>query len=282
MGRTLRLRIVFKLQMNEGMTSFATDWSFNHHQLVVPLHLLPWLLVELPNMRWHKFYEEVLSSEEKAVQFLQRCGVVLFDSTLVCTNSGRNHDRPPCGGALVFKSDSQGLCLRCTVSTCQSRRSIRQKNGFFGTNSNLEIREILELVWYWLMGLTHSEIQGYATKTYSSHTLVEWFKKFRTVCTAVVRLKEPMVGTELDPIQIDESHFGGRRKYNKGRLLKGDKKVETDPLVQFFNKRNGGNRVGGNWVFGLVHGRTDVRLFSVPRRDRPNLEAKIREHCATG
>jgi translation initiation factor IF-1 len=31
-----------------------------------------------------------------------------------------------------------------------------------------------------------------------------------------------MVGTEVNPIQIDEARIAGRRKYNRGRMLNGD------------------------------------------------------------
>lgn len=69
-------------------------------------------------------------------------------------------------------------------------------------------------------------------------------------------------------IQIDESLFQGRRKYNRGRLRKGDKtpkepneRVSVAKLHEQLdkrlvnkanNKRNYGKRVTGPWVFGLV------------------------------
>lgn len=35
-----------------------------------------------------------------------------------------------------------------------------------------------------------------------------------------------MVGTVDQPIQVDESHFSGRSKYNRARLNKGDIRSE--------------------------------------------------------
>ena len=63
--------------------------------------------------------------------------------------------------------------------------------------------------------------------------------------------------------QIDESLFQGRRKYNRGRLLTGNKKTEesmchrlrsyTKPNKESKkSKRNYGSRVQGPWVFGIV------------------------------
>ena len=62
-------------------------------------------------------------------------------------------------------------------------------------------------------------------------------------------------------VQIDESLFQGRRKYNRGRLLQGNlKPQESEPIISEINAtsetnkshRNYGKRVVGPWVFGLV------------------------------
>jgi len=37
-----------------------------------------------------------------------------------------------------------------------------------------------------------------------------------------------MVGTHIDPIQIDEAKFAGKRKYNRGRMLQGDEPAESE------------------------------------------------------
>ena len=72
-----------------------------------------------------------------------------------------------------------------------------------------------------------------------------------------------MVGTEEDPIQIDEARFAGRRKYKRGRLLNGDRQAEsTDSEADVENHRNHGRRVDGPWIFGLKKG-TDCRYFIV-------------------
>jgi len=56
-------------------------------------------------------------------------------------------------------------------------------------------------------------------------------------------------------LQIDESLFQGKRKYNRGRILAGDKKPKENIDVTISkpkNQRNYGTRVQGPWVFGIV------------------------------
>lgn len=61
-------------------------------------------------------------------------------------------------------------------------------------------------------------------------------------------------------VQIYESLFQGKQKYNRGRLLKSDKKPReniADRLRSMINgkktKRNYGDRVQGPWVFWRMH-----------------------------
>ena len=61
-----------------------------------------------------------------------------------------------------------------------------------------------------------------------------------------------MVGTAEEPIQTDEARFAGERKYNRGRLLQGNRvqqSEDSDALLE--NNRNYG-RTDGQWVFGAT------------------------------
>ena len=104
----------------------------------------------------------------------------------------------------------------------------------------------------------------------SPNTVTDWYNMCREVCAAIVshEQKWKMVGTNDNPIQIDEVRFAGRRKYNRGRMLNGDNTpLSEDSDAEQENNRNHGRRIDGPWVFGLKQG-SDCRYFWVERRDR--------------
>lgn len=118
-----------------------------------------------------------------------------------------------------------------------------------------------------------------------------------------------MKGTIDDELQIDESYFAGKRKYNRGRLRAWDKRVyggkeardemdkenlevewaewqsvdpdpcNTEPKPS--SKRNYGNRVIGPWVVGIASS-SEVRFFVVENRKGDTLRALIKENCEQG
>ena len=62
--------------------------------------------------------------------------------------------------------------------------------------------------------------------------------------------KAPRMGGPGQIVEIDESLFRGRRKYNRGRMLQADG-------VPFQMPKNHRQRTEGPWVFGLLHQATD-------------------------
>ena len=77
---------------------------------------------------------------------------------------------------------------------------------------------------------------------------------------------------------IDESLLRGRRKYNRGRLLRGNRL----PLA----RHNYGRVVTGPWIFGMVcrrpDGTQDLRMFHVLRRNEATLRAKVLRNVLPG
>ncbi|KAJ6619823.1 hypothetical protein lerEdw1_014913 [Lerista edwardsae] len=73
---------------------------------------------------------------------------------------------------------------------------------------------------------------------------------------------QPMGGPG-EIIRIDESLMRGRRKYNRGRLLLGNRAPPA--------RQNYGNRIVGPWIFGMVwkhpNGEQELRMFHVLRRN---------------
>jgi len=72
-----------------------------------------------------------------------------------------------------------------------------------------------------------------------------------------------MLGTVINPIQIDEARLVGKRKYNRGRLLNGDQPASSeDSDAELHNGRNNERRVDGPWVFRLKNS-YDCQYFYV-------------------
>jgi hypothetical protein len=65
-------------------------------------------------------------------------------------------------------------------------------------------------------------------------------------CTKVIENKGLMLGTAEEPIQIDEARFAGKRKYNRSRLLQGNRapqSEDSDALLE--NNKNHGRGIDG-------------------------------------
>ena len=61
----------------------------------------------------------------------------------------------------------------------------------------------------------------------STSTVVEWWVNYRIVCTGVLEAEPKFVGTLENPVQVDETYMSGRRKYQRGRMLHGDRNNQT-------------------------------------------------------
>lgn len=94
----------------------------------------------------------------------------------------------------------------------------------------------------------------------SSHTLIDWQNFIRESISAYY-LEKPLVLGGVNAAQIDESMFGGRRKYNRGDHQKHYK----------------------SWVFGIVEeGTRRCMLWRVNRRNRKTLFKIIYDHVENG
>lgn len=231
-----------------------------------------------------EFYVSVICSEATCIRYLQ-------DNALL--GVAEAHDPcHKCGTLMLEKrrknrSGESVPVLRCPKKGCQTSRSFRHGNEFFQftslnerTNTHLTLCQIMELVFMFVIEMSVRQTAQLTGRT--EGTVTQWFEFCRTVCSDVISKKSKMVGTEADPIQIDESRFAGKRKYNRGRMLVGDappKSEDEDVLVQ--NKRNHGARIDGPWVFGLRQG-NDCRYFVVERRDKDTLIPLIQRECEIG
>lgn len=230
-----------------------------------------------------EFYTTVISSEVVCVNFLRNNGLMgEVDANDPCHK---------CGTEMVEKRRKSRAgewvpVLRCTKKGCQTTRSVRNESIFHMTdlndrvNSKLTLCQIMELLFFFVLEMPiakTAELTGRAESTVTT-----WFEMCRNVCTSDLATRQKMVGTDDDPIQIDESRFAGHRKYHRGRMLTGDAAPGSeDEEAQVQNMRNHGARVDGPWVFGLRQGR-DCRYFVVERRDKATLIPLIKRECEEG
>ena len=119
--------------------------------------------------------------------------------------------RCSCGNEMVLRSDNSddGYHWECPVNHCRKRRSIRA--GSFFEDSKIPLHRWLYIIWLWSIEESNKKVSLLAGLS------------LRTV---VIKL-----GGRGKTVEIDESMFGHKRKYNRGRIGK------------------------GTWVFGMVEKR---------------------------
>lgn len=170
-------------------------------------------------------------------------------------------------------------------------------------SSRLPISVILMLLWGWARQFSFKqmrEVFGGLIGTANNHLLTDWFYYIRELVADYLDSSATPMGGPGEEVQIDESFFGGKRKYKRGRLLAKDKfEKRRRPLSKSRAKtgkkkasptkrKNFGNRVVNRfgWVFGLVWARPDGvrerRFFRVEKRDRATLRPIIEQHVAGG
>ncbi|CAF4606388.1 unnamed protein product [Rotaria socialis] len=138
----------------------------------------------------------------------------------------------------------------------------------------------------------------------SQPTVVDWLNFLREVWQEAFNDATQMGGVGKI-VQIDESLFRDKRKYNRGRLLLGSLNNNNNNNVnvqnsssssdseyddynntaQRTNNRNYGRRVEEPWIFGIVEPTEEgqeVRFFHVARRDAATLIPIIWKHVYLG
>ncbi|XP_060870118.1 uncharacterized protein LOC132944666 [Metopolophium dirhodum] len=251
-------------------------------------------------------YRHIIYTDDTSVNFLKQKGVLPKQEFCEKINNISNE---VCGGVLKEcyknsrKRDSDGQFvktkyLRCQTRGCQTYQTIRKKNPFFTyvdingkCNSGLSLCQIVELVWYWAHGMQVIQIMKWTGR--SQHTVSDWYNLCRDICVDQFQKRTKTGGVGF-VVQIDESLFQGKRKYNRGRLRLGDRQpgeeiVESgssssDTDTEITN-RNYGVRVQGPRVFGMCCRRDNIverRLFIVQKRDRATLLPIIKREIEPG
>ena len=108
-------------------------------------------------------------------------------------------------------------------------------------DSKLSLETILEFVYLWSQGFTHSEVMH--ELKLSKKTVMEWFMFFRESCIFSVIEQSEQIGGNGVKVEIDESKFG-KRIYHRGHKVK------------------------GQWVFGGWEKYNKHKIFMIPVHNR--------------
>ncbi|XP_067046013.1 uncharacterized protein [Acropora muricata] len=137
-----------------------------------------------------------------------------------------------------------GYMWRCANKRCRTWLSIR--SGSFFEGSNIMLSSWLHLMFLWVIQISGGRIAG--LPSLSNPTVVRALGELRKICSNKVLNAGIKIGGLGKTVEIDESKFGAKRKYKRGRVSEGP------------------------WVFGVVErGSQKVLLFRVPDQTRETL-----------
>lgn len=210
------------------------------------------LISHLLTYSFKELLTTVTMSKETTVTFLQEHGVLR--NTVPCPGpliGGHRHGG--CGKPMALKvtNDSkdkfQWRCRRVhkvqkgsiIVSVKDVKLSIRHESWM--VDSKLPLETIVEFVYLWAQGFSHSEVMH--ELKLSKKTVTEWFIFLRDSCIYSIMDRSEQIGGNGVEVEIDESKFG-KRKYHRG------------------------HRVEGQWVFGGREKYDKHKVFMVPVNNR--------------
>ena len=143
----------------------------------------------------------------------------------------------------------KGWCLSCNM--CSYQTSLRFQSPFYKSQKSLE--QIIDLL-YSFSVLEVGSGEGALISNVQRKNVAKWFKKFRIACGVHMQRNITTMGGLNSIVEIDESLFQKKRKYNRGR-----------------------GRTNGKWVFGIIERHTGKIFFVVvPDRKRATLRQIIK------
>ena len=181
-----------------------------------------------------------------------------------------------CGGFMKRKKDGKHFFWICNrrlngVKCNKAKKSIR--DGTIFDNSNLSTQTILTIIWHFVHHLDERQCANYTNISQKDNkTVIKWYKFCREVVTEWFwdPVNTPKLGGFGKIVEMDESYFPGKPKFNRGRRLGEDTKNSWEDDEK--------------WVFGLIERESlDAIAIQVPsNRSRKDLLPHIRNHCLPG
>ena len=143
------------------------------------------------------------------------------------------------------RSESEdGFHWECPTRYCRKRRSIRA--GSFFENSKLPLAQWLFIIFLWSIEESSNKVS--LLTGLSLRTVITSLQKLRDICSLKIQYGDIKLGGRGKTVEIVESMFGYKRKYNRGRISR------------------------GTWVFGMAErGSGRSLVFRVPNRTRETL-----------
>lgn len=185
---------------------------------------------------------QICNSEDSAILYAK-------DKRLLPNHNGNRFPciwTPNCNGEILETTCADNRRNRATVrpvyrcNGCTKKRSQHGGSQLVGgpgnrtwfamidrlgrPNSKLPIKFIILLMWCWAKGMSMKMTNAVLSPLVSigNQILVDWFNYIRQILHNRLSEAQPL-GDPGQIIQIDESCMRGRWKYNRGRLLRGNK-----------------------------------------------------------
>lgn len=148
-----------------------------------------------------------------------------------------------------------GYAWRCAEIACQRWVSIRRNSFFYG--SHISLVKWLHVIYFWSHDDSNHRIQHMSGL--SNNTVGKMLKSLRSVCSNKIATNLIRIGGPGHIVEIDESKFGHKQKYHRGRFGEGP------------------------WVFGAIDRATKAAIvFRVPNRKRETLLPIMQRHILPG
>jgi transposase-like protein len=209
--------------------------------------------VNMAQLSSRSFRELFLLSMDKQeiILELQRQG--LLHSHVVCENCNVEMRLMQRGDAL------DGWTWRCPLKKCKRRTSVRKDSYFADSKLGLETAFMLIYCYIAFPKMLAGDIAKIIDC--ERHTLIDWGNFIRETISHYFLSNPIILGGADAAVQIDESLFGGRRKYNRG-----DHHIHTKW-----------------WVFGIIEERSNrCVMWLVDKRNKSTLLPIIKRHIRPG
>lgn len=120
---------------------------------------------------------------------------------------------------LVRDNMQDGYIWRCQGRRCnRSKKSIRDGSWFEG-GVHLALTTLVTALYFFSISRTQVEVAEYLDRLMCHLTVSVWFNYFRELFSWDMEHNRIWLGGRGHTVQVDESFFSGKRKYQRGRLV---------------------------------------------------------------